>query len=134
MHQSRVEVLQILLRSSGSGKSWLYSSGTTVLNSPQRSTWVPKGNHSSPFQIRPDGNQPSWRDFLGVVSSFPSTKLAKKASSEMTGVLRISVFYVIFSLNLYINLFGLELDDAIVLRNTLKFLFFTCDHHEYRSC
>ena len=52
----------------------------------------------------------------------------------MTGVLRISVFYVIFSLNLYINLLGLELDDAIVLRNTLKFLFFTFDHHEYRSC
>lgn len=83
----------------------------------------------------PSGRKPTvLRDFLGVVSSFPSTKLAKKASSEMTGVLRISVFYVIFSLNPYINLFGLELDDAIVLRNTLKFLFFTCDHHEYRSC
>lgn len=101
---------------------------------------------SPTFRVGPDGNPPFTfpapsgrkptvlRDFLGVVSSFPSTKLAKKASSEMIGVLRISVFCVTIPLDPYIDLFGLRLDDAIVLRNSFQFLFITFLYNEYGSC
>ena len=52
----------------------------------------------------------------------------------MIGVLRISVFCVTIPLDPYIDLFGLRLDDAIVLRNSFQFLFITFLYNEYGSC